>query len=59
MRGADRVGIKIAPGFTVNDTFDDNPAETYIRSAMQWTSCIERKKPTWAPLRVRTRRLIH
>lgn len=27
--GADRVGIKIAPGFTVNDTFDDNPVETY------------------------------
>jgi N-ethylmaleimide reductase len=27
--GADRVGIKIAPGFTVNDTFDDDPAETY------------------------------
>ncbi len=26
---ADRVGIKIAPGFTVNDTFDDDPAETY------------------------------
>jgi N-ethylmaleimide reductase len=30
VRGADRVGIKIAPGFTVNDTFDDNAAETYI-----------------------------
>lgn len=29
VRGADRVGIKIAPGFTVNDTFDDDPAETY------------------------------
>jgi N-ethylmaleimide reductase len=29
VRGADRVGIKIAPGFTVNDTFDDNPAQTY------------------------------
>ena len=29
VRGADRVGIKIAPGFTVNDIFDDNPAETY------------------------------
>ncbi|MFO0880410.1 MAG: alkene reductase [Gemmataceae bacterium] len=27
--GADRVGIKIGPGFTVNDTFDDDPAETY------------------------------
>ena len=29
VRGADRVGIKICPGFTVNDTFDDDPAETY------------------------------
>ena len=29
VRGADRVGIKIAPGFTVNDTFDANPTETY------------------------------
>lgn len=29
VRDADRVGIKIAPGFTVNDTFDDDPAETY------------------------------
>lgn len=29
VRGADRVGIKIAPGFTVNDTFDEHPAETY------------------------------
>ena len=29
VRGGDRVGIKIAPGFTVNDTFDDDPAETY------------------------------
>jgi N-ethylmaleimide reductase len=29
VRGADRVGIKIAPGFTVNDMFDDDPAETY------------------------------
>jgi N-ethylmaleimide reductase len=29
VRGAERVGIKIAPGFTVNDTFDDDPAETY------------------------------
>lgn len=29
VRGADRVGIKVAPGFTVNDTFDDDPAETY------------------------------
>lgn len=29
VRGADRVGIKIAPGFTVNDVFDDDPAQTY------------------------------
>ncbi|MBS0260795.1 MAG: alkene reductase [Planctomycetes bacterium] len=29
VRGADRVGIKIAPGYTVNDTFDDDPAKTY------------------------------
>ena len=29
VRGADRVGIKVGPGFTVNDTFDDDPAETY------------------------------
>lgn len=29
VRGADRVGVKIAPGFTVNDTFDQDPAETY------------------------------
>ena len=29
VRGADRVGIKIAPGFTVNDTFDADPGETY------------------------------
>ena len=29
VRRADRVGVKIAPGFTVNDTFDADPAETY------------------------------
>lgn len=29
VRGPDRVGIKVCPGFTVNDTFDDDPAETY------------------------------
>src|SRR4051812_26424005 len=29
VRGADRVGVKVAPGFTVNDTFDDDPAATY------------------------------
>ncbi len=29
VRGADRVGVKIAPGFTVNDTIDVDPVETY------------------------------
>ncbi len=29
VRGSERVGIKVGPGFTVNDTFDDNPEETY------------------------------
>ncbi len=29
VRGGQQVGIKIAPGFTVNDTFDEEPAETY------------------------------
>jgi N-ethylmaleimide reductase len=29
VRGSERVGIKIGPGFTVNDTFDENPQETY------------------------------
>lgn len=38
VRGADRVGIKIAPGFTVNDTFDDNPAETYTYLGRQLNS---------------------
>lgn len=33
VRGADRVGVKIAPGFTVNDTFDDDPAATYTHLA--------------------------
>lgn len=33
VRGADRVGIKIAPGFTVNDTLDDDPAGTYTHLA--------------------------
>jgi len=28
--GADRVGIKIAPGYTVNDIFDEDPAATYL-----------------------------
>ena len=27
--GADRVGMRIAPGFTFNDVIDNNPAETY------------------------------
>lgn len=35
VRGANRVGIKIGPGFTVNDTFDDDPAETYTYLARQ------------------------
>lgn len=38
VRGADRVGIKISPGFTVNDTFDDDPAATY-------THLVERLNP--------------
>ena len=29
VRGSERIGVKIAPGFTVNDTFDDDSAETY------------------------------
>ena len=29
VRGAERIGVKIAPGFTVNDTFDDDSALTY------------------------------
>lgn len=29
VRGPGRVGVKIAPVFTVNDTFDDDPATTY------------------------------
>jgi len=33
--GADRVGIKIAPGYTVNDIFDEDPAATYIYLAKQ------------------------
>jgi N-ethylmaleimide reductase len=35
VRGAGSVGIKIGPGFTVNDTFDDDPAETYTYLARQ------------------------
>lgn len=35
VRGADRVGIKIAPGFTVNDIFDGDPAETYTYLAQR------------------------
>jgi N-ethylmaleimide reductase len=33
--GANRVGIKIAPGYTVNDIFDEDPASTYIYLAKQ------------------------
>lgn len=35
VRGADRVGVKVAPGFTVNDTFDDDPAGTYTHLAQR------------------------
>ncbi len=35
VRGNDRVGIKIGPGFTVNDTFDENPQETYTYLAQK------------------------
>jgi N-ethylmaleimide reductase len=38
VRGADRVGVKIAPGFTVNDTFDDDPAATYSYLARKLNS---------------------
>ena len=38
VRGADRVGIKVGPGFTVNDTFDDDPAETYTHLARRLDS---------------------
>ena len=38
VRGADRVGIKIGPGYTVNDIFDDNPAETYTYLARRLNS---------------------
>ena len=33
VRPSDQVGIKVGPGFTVNDTFDDNPAQTYTHLA--------------------------
>ena len=33
--GADRVGIKTAPGYTVNDIFDEDPAATYVYLAKQ------------------------
>jgi N-ethylmaleimide reductase len=45
VRGADRVGIKIAPGFTVNDTLDDDPTERY-------TYLARRLNPQEAALRV-------
>jgi len=32
-RGAERVGVKIAPGFTVNEVEDDDPAETFTHVA--------------------------
>ncbi|AGA28630.1 LOW QUALITY PROTEIN: NADH:flavin oxidoreductase [Singulisphaera acidiphila DSM 18658] len=33
VRGADRVGVKIAPGFTVNEMEDDDPSETFTHVA--------------------------
>jgi N-ethylmaleimide reductase len=33
--GAGRVGIKIAPGYTVNDMYDEDPAATYVYLARQ------------------------
>lgn len=33
--GAHRVGIKIAPGYTVNDMFEEDPASTYTYLAKQ------------------------
>lgn len=33
--GGGRVGIKIAPGFTVNDMFEDDPVSTYVYLAEQ------------------------
>jgi len=33
--GANKIGIKIAPGYTVNDIFDEDPAATYIYLAKQ------------------------
>ncbi|MGJ5816516.1 alkene reductase [Paludibaculum fermentans] len=38
VRGAGRVGIKIAPGFTVNDTYDEDPIETYTYLAQHLQS---------------------
>lgn len=36
--GAGRVGIKIAPGYTVNDMYDEDPAATYMYLARQLNS---------------------
>jgi N-ethylmaleimide reductase len=33
--GTNRVGIKIAPGYTVNDIFDEDSTSTYIYLAKQ------------------------
>lgn len=38
VRGANQVGIKIAPGFTVNDTYDEDPAQTYTYLAQRLNS---------------------
>lgn len=38
VRGAHRVGIKIAPGFTINDMYDEDPAQTYTYLAQRLSS---------------------
>lgn len=36
--GAGRIGIKIAPGYTVNDMYDEDPEATYVYLARQLNS---------------------
>lgn len=38
VRGAQQVGIKIAPGFTVNDMYDEDAAQTYTYLAQRLNS---------------------
>lgn len=38
VRGANHVGIKIAPGFTVNDMYDEDAAQTYTYLAQRLNS---------------------